>query len=141
MQEPIETHPTQAQAETAGPLRVMVVDADRRVRQSLAGLIELDDELSLTGATGTADECLRLLQDARPDIVLLDPDLPDPDVGLGLLDEIVARWPDLPVVVMNCAESLEGDALRRGATAFVCKDGRLPDFLSAVRRRPAGASG
>lgn len=88
------------------PVRVLVVDADRRVRQGLAGLIRVSDGLSLAGAVGDAMSAMRTLEGAGADVVLIDPRLPEAEVGLALLGEIRARWPHLRVVALALVDHL-----------------------------------
>ena len=112
--------------------RVLIVDGDRRVRQSLAGLIELDDALTLCGACGDPTEALALLAHGEAELVILDPWLPDPETGLALIERIHGQWPAVRVVAMSCAEELESECLARGASAFVVKGGQPLEFMASV---------
>jgi DNA-binding NarL/FixJ family response regulator len=62
-------------------LRVLLVDPDDRVRESLAGLLRIGQRCLVVGSAGTADAALRLAQDATPDVVVVDPRLPGVDTG------------------------------------------------------------
>jgi CheY-like chemotaxis protein len=86
------------------PIRVLVVDADRRVRQSLAGLIRVSDGLALTAAVGDPVGAVDVLERAGTDVVLMDPRLPEAEVGLALLAEIRSRWPWVRVVALSLVE-------------------------------------
>lgn len=88
------------------PLRVLVVDADRRVRQSLAGLIRVSDGLALTAAVGDPVGAMAALEGEGADVVLIDPRLPEAEVGVALLGEIRARWPHIRVVALSVVEHL-----------------------------------
>jgi DNA-binding response OmpR family regulator len=76
----------------------------------------------------------------RPDLALLDLGLPDGD-GLDLAQELMARWPDLPVMVLT-ARAEEMDVvigLDAGAVDYITKPFRLAELLARVRahlRRP-----
>ena len=86
------------------PLRVVVVDADDRVRESLTGLLCIGDRLEVVGSAGETDAAL----DARParrspDVVVVDPRLPEMDGGLAFIGRLRAdrarasassSWPD-----------------------------------------------
>jgi DNA-binding NarL/FixJ family response regulator len=83
------------------PIRVLVVDADRRVRQSLAGLIRVSDGLTLTAAVGDPVGAMHALERDPVDVVLIDPRLPEVEVGAALLGEIRARWPMIRIVALS----------------------------------------
>ncbi len=83
------------------PVRVLVVDADRRVRQSLAGLIRISDGLALAGAVGDPVGAVHALEGEPVDVVLIDPRLPEAEVGIALLGEIRARWPRTRIVALS----------------------------------------
>lgn len=76
----------------------------------------------------------------QPDLALLDLGLPDGD-GLDLAEELMARWPDMPVMVLT-ARSEEMDVvigLDAGAVDYITKPFRLAELLARVRahlRRP-----
>ena len=65
------------------PLRVLVVDADDRVRESLAGLLAIGDRVLVVGSAGQAATALALVREHRPDVVVVDPRLPEVDGGLA----------------------------------------------------------
>ncbi len=112
----------------SAPVRVLVVDSDRRVRQSLAGLIGISDGLDLTGVAADPSAALELLEGDRTDVLLIDPRLPEAEMGLALLTELHRRWPAVAIVAMS---GLDGDALSAigsGALAFVSKSAR-PELL------------
>jgi DNA-binding NarL/FixJ family response regulator len=88
------------------PVRVLVVDADRRVRQSLAGLIRVSDGLTLTAAVGDPVGAMDALEGQGVDVVLIDPRLPEAEMGVALLGEIRARWPHIRVVALSVVEHL-----------------------------------
>lgn len=82
------------------PVRVLVVDADRRVRQSLAGLIGVSDGLTLTASVGDPVAAITVLESTGADVVVMDPRLPEAEVGIALMGEIRARWPLVGVVAL-----------------------------------------
>src|SRR6478735_8180356 len=71
----------------SGPLRVVLVDADERVRESLAGL------LCIVGSAGQTGPAMDLVLATEPDIVVLDPRLPEPDAGLSFIQRLRASAP------------------------------------------------
>jgi len=116
-------------------LRVLVVDPDRRVRQSLCGLIGcLGEQVEVVGTAADTTAALQLAEAHLPQIVIVDPRLPDIDAGLALISELRRRWPQLRIMVMGWADSLEYPAVARGADAFIRKEAGPNELLDAVRR-------
>jgi DNA-binding NarL/FixJ family response regulator len=103
------------------PHRVVVVDADHRVRASLACLLALGDRLEVVGQAGHVGEALRVCEVAEPDVVVLDPRLPDVDGGLALITVLRRRRPDIRVLVLAWAVSHENHVLASGADALLPK--------------------
>jgi two-component system response regulator DesR len=103
------------------PFRVLIVDDDRRVRQSLSGLIALRDGVEVIGTAPDSQRCLELVRTFVPDAVLLDIRLPEEEDGLGLVAELHREWPSLRVVAMSVQTELGAAALAAGADAFVSK--------------------
>lgn len=127
----------------AHPVRVLIVDDDRRVRQSLSGLIALRDGVEVIGTAPDSQRALELIRTASPDTVLLDLRLPAEEDGLGLLALLHREWPAMRVVAMSVQTDLRAAALAAGAVAFVAKGGQpeaIGDALIAAdgeSRRPS----
>jgi DNA-binding NarL/FixJ family response regulator len=119
---------------TGTSVRVLVIDADRRVRQSLTGLVELTDDLTVVGAVADAPSAIQRLEAAPADVVLLDLRLPEVDAGLALLAELHRRWPELALIAMSCSEDLAAPSLSNGALAFVPKSGQPEELIETLRR-------
>jgi DNA-binding NarL/FixJ family response regulator len=125
--DPIEpAAPLQPASHRAAPerVRVLIVDDDRRVRQSLSGLMALRDGIEVVGTAGDGESALALCGAAGPDTVLLDLKLPEVSDGLGLLAEVRRRWPAIRIVAMSVQVSLRAAAIAAGAVAFIPKGGQ-----------------
>jgi DNA-binding NarL/FixJ family response regulator len=123
-------------------LRVLIVDADHRVRQSLADLLRIAGA-SIVGNAGDVRRALELVSAERPDAVRIDPRLPDVEAGAALVRGIRLGWPSTRVVVMGWSDALELPALAANASGFVAKGAPAADFLAAVlaacERRPSAS--
>lgn len=126
MQPPPSTDPQR-------PVRVLVVDADRRVRQGVAGVIDLTDDLHLDAAVGDVEAALEHMEADPADVVLLDPSLPDCDAGSALIDLVRDRWPNTAIVVMSCSDQVGAAEVQRGGVRFVPKSGDPERLLAALR--------
>ncbi len=114
-----------------GHLRVVVIDADERVRESLVGLLCIGDRLEVVGDAGQPGPALDIVLATDPDIVVIDPRLPELDEGLSLIARVRVAAPRVRVVVMGAA-ALEGTDMGRAADGFVRKTFRPSDLVAAV---------
>lgn len=110
---------------------VAIVDADRRVRQSLSDLLALAG-LPVAGAAGSAGEALGLVELTHPSIVLVDPRLPDVNAGEALLVALADLDPDVRVVLMGWSDALERPALLERAAAYLPKGSTPEEFVAAA---------
>lgn len=119
-------------ASSDGPLRVLVVDADDRVRESLTGLLAIGGRLTVVGSAGDSGAALDLALSEGPDVVIVDPRLPDVDEGVDLVSRLRAALPDLRILAMSWTDTPERAALASGADAFVRKTFRPTELVAAI---------
>jgi DNA-binding NarL/FixJ family response regulator len=112
--------------------RILVVDADHRVRDSFAGLIALVDGVEVIGTTGQPPEAMAALRRKHPDIVVIDPRLPELEVGLALVGAMHRAQPDLRVLVLGWLSDHEQLAMDAGADGFICKSADPVTLVEAV---------
>jgi DNA-binding NarL/FixJ family response regulator len=108
--------------------RVAVVDADRRVQQSIAEVLRVAG-VEVIGTAGDVRSALELVATARPTVILVDPRLPDVDAGRALLSGISLGWPSVRLVLMGWTDEREGVPTE---TAFVSKTAPPEEFLAAT---------
>jgi DNA-binding NarL/FixJ family response regulator len=121
------------------PLRVAIVDDHPMFRLGLAAAIGEMDGIELVGEAARGDEVEQLLEDAAPDVVLLDLGLPDTS-GLDVNRWIAEHHHDVCVVLLTMSEDLDAalTALRDGARGYIVK-GADPNRLEhAVRTAASG---
>jgi DNA-binding NarL/FixJ family response regulator len=112
--------------------RVVIVDADRRVQQSLSDLLGMTGEVAVVGLAGDVRAALEEVERAHPDVVLVDPRLPDIEAGLALITGMSRARPDLRIVLTGWSDT-EGHAQPEVADACYVSKGSSPeDFVSAV---------
>ncbi len=123
----------------AAPLRVLVVDADDRVRESLTGLLGIGREVVVVGSAGQAGTALDLVDSSSPDVVIVDPRLPEVDGGLAFINRLRSDAPSVRVLIMSWTEGLEHSALADRADGFVRKTFRPSELVAAIMAasRPA----
>ena len=115
------------------PLRVMLVDDHAFVRSAIRQALTAPD-VTVVAESSTAEDALRVALEARPDVVLIDIDLPGMN-GLRLLRELAPRLPDAKFVMLtvstNQADVLE--AVRLGASGYLTKDLDADALLRSIR--------
>ncbi len=118
----------------AGGLRVVVVDDHHLVRMGVRA--ELAPDLKVVGEAGDVDAAVRVVQDTRPDVVLLDVHLPGGDGGGGA--EVIRRCGDVGARFLALSVSDASDdvvsVIRAGARGYVTKAITGDDLSGAVRR-------
>jgi DNA-binding NarL/FixJ family response regulator len=115
------------------PTRVLIADDHRLMREGTAALLNTDPDVEVVGLAADGREALSLAERRRPDVVLMDLDMP----GLGGLDACAAlreRLPETEVLVLTVSER-EDDlyaALRLGAAGYLIKDMPPRELIAAV---------
>jgi DNA-binding NarL/FixJ family response regulator len=115
-------------------LRVVVVDADDRTRESICGLLSIRGRFRVVGNAGTQAAAVALVAQHRPDIVVLDPRLPEANGGLVLIRRLRALEPDLCILALGGSPDLEQAVLKAGADCFVRKTFKPAELADAVGR-------
>ena len=130
-QSPRLRHVTDPQV-SSSPLRVLVVDSDERVRDSLAGLLCIGERCVVVGSAADADEALAIVGSSSPDVVIVDPRVAEPDGSRAFITRLRAADPAVRVVVMSSSSDAEAGALAAGADAFIRKTYRARELIDAV---------
>jgi DNA-binding NarL/FixJ family response regulator len=121
-------------------IRVLVVDADDRVRESLAGLLAIGRQVDVVGSARDPGSALELIASTPPDLVIIDPRLPELDRGIAFIEYLRKHEPGLRVVVMNWSDVLEDRLARCDADGFVRKTFRPAELLAAIRAAGTSAA-
>jgi DNA-binding NarL/FixJ family response regulator len=115
-----------------GPLRVLVVDQDDRIRESLAGLLCIGGRCVVVGSAGGPDDAIAAAAAMQPDVVLLDPRLPAMDGGRAVITCLREAVPGVRVIVLVQPPTIGGDPLFSGADAHIKKTFRPQELIDAV---------
>ncbi len=125
---------------SARRLRVVVVDGDRRVRDSLAGLLGLGDEIEVVGRAARADGALELCAETDPDVVVIDPRLPDVDAGRAFIETLRERLPAAVVLALSWrGEAGEDGAIDGLVDGFVPKTDAPTELVGRIVELAGGA--
>lgn len=121
-----------------GSIRTMVVDDHAFVRSAIRQALTAPD-VELVAEAGSAEEALELAPRLRPDVLLVDIDLPGMD-GVALVRELAPRLPETRIVMLTVsgADHHVLDATRFGACGYLTKDLSPDALLRAVRSASDG---
>jgi DNA-binding NarL/FixJ family response regulator len=118
------------------PLRVVIAEGQGLVRAGFRLLLERQDDMVVTAEAATAEEAVTAARDARPDVVLMDVDLPGSG-GIEAARRIVEQRPEgetrIVMLMTSQTDDAVFDALRAGATGLLLKDADPDELVTAVR--------
>ena len=118
---------------------VLIVDDHPALRAGLTGLLEADGDVRVVAAAGGGEQGVALARELRPDVVLIDLEMPDLD-GAAATRRIVAENPAARIVVLTSFGDRPRilEALAAGAVGYLLKDTEPDELLRAVRSAAAG---
>lgn len=119
-------------------VRVLLVDDHTLFRDGLTSLLERRG-IEVAAALGDGGECLGLIRELEPDVVLLDMRMPKID-GLQILHQLREQDLQMPVVMLTTSNSEHdvADCLRAGARGYLLKDMDPDELVHALRDVVAG---
>lgn len=114
--------------------RVLLVDDQPLFLEALAAMLLAAPELEVAGRAGDGVEAIDVARAVRPDVVLMDVDMPRMD-GIEATRRIVDEFPEAAVIMVTGSALAEDEERARaaGASAYVTKDRIACDLLPAVR--------
>ena len=120
-------------------VRVMLVDDHTLFRRGLAELLHGRNGIEVVAATAGATEAARLMQEKKPDVLLLDLNLP-PHGGLALLRTLQDYGWSGPTLILTVSDSEDdlANALHAGARGYLLKDMEPEDVTDAILRAVRG---
>ena len=126
-------------ADTAAPIRVLLVDDYEVVRRGLRGFLELLPEIEIVGEAGNGREAVDAAYRLQPDVILMDLVMPEMD-GPQAIAAIRERQPEIAVVALTSFTEPERmqAALAAGAVGHLTKDAEAEEVAEAVRAAYAG---
>jgi DNA-binding NarL/FixJ family response regulator len=115
------------------PLRVLLVDDHALVRSAIRQALEAPD-VTVVGEASSAEEALAMAPQLRPDVVLMDIDLPGLS-GIEAVRELAPRLPDSRIVMLTASTDRRDllEAVRLGAAGYLTKDLSGDALLRAIR--------
>ncbi|MCC0094290.1 MULTISPECIES: response regulator transcription factor [Streptomyces] len=120
-------------------IKVLLAEDQGMMRGALALLLGLEEDIEVVAQVGAGDEIVPAAIEARPDVALLDIELPGCS-GLDAAAELRTRVPDCRVLILTTfgRPGYLRRAMEAGAAGFLVKDGPVEELAAAVRRVLAG---
>jgi two-component system, NarL family, response regulator DegU len=120
-------------------IRVLLADDHPLFRKGLRGVLEEASDITVVAEAANGEDALTMIREQRPDVVVLDLDMPGRD---GIEVAGVLRDEKLPVravlLTAHRSEALVNRALDSGVSGYVLKDGALTEIVDCVRAVHAG---
>ncbi|MGV9772053.1 response regulator [Streptosporangium sp. NPDC003464] len=120
-------------------IRILLAEDQGMMRGALAMLLELEEDIEVAATVGTGDEVVPAALRTRPDVALLDIEMPGIS-GLDAAAELRDRLPGCRVLILTTfgRPGYLRRAMEAGAAGFLVKDGPVEELATAVRRVLAG---
>ena len=120
-------------------ISILLVDDHAILRQGLRALFASESDLKIVGETGNGLEVLGLVDKLKPDVTILDLELPGMK-GLDVAKQINERRCPTRVIVLSMYsnEAFVVEALKYGASAYVLKGSEASDLILAIHRAVKG---
>lgn len=120
-------------------LRLLLVDDHALFREGLAGLFAYQNDFVIVGQAEDADSAVAQAEALRPDLVLMDVDLPGED-GASATRRITASMPETTVVMLTAYDDTDRllEAIKAGAQGYLLKNIRSAELLDQLRGLAAG---
>jgi DNA-binding NarL/FixJ family response regulator len=125
----------------AQPIRILLVDDQRLMREGLRILLELETDLEIVGEAENGEAALAAYETLQPDVVLMDVRMPGMD-GVEATWRLRERWPEARVIILTTFDDDEYvfEGLRAGALGYLLKDVSGHDLAEAVRTVAGGGA-
>ncbi len=116
------------------PISVLLVDDHELIRSGLAGVFDLEQDMTIIATAGSVVEALRKYDELQPDVVVADLQLQD-GTGLDIVRSIrkVSNTTGLVVLTMHSGDDQIFAAMQAGASGFVGKDAPSAEVVRAAR--------
>lgn len=114
-------------------IKVVITDDHKMVREGIKQLLELNESISVVGMASDGIECISSIKDTKPDLLLLDINMPVKN-GLETLEEIKKSGLDVKVILLTVHNEVDYllKAIEIGADGYVLKDSGSAELINAI---------
>ncbi len=116
-------------------IKVAIVDDHALIREGIKKLLELEDAFDIVALAGDGYEALELIKTTRPDVVLLDINMPNMN-GIDCLKQIKTHYAETKVIMLTIHEDAEYliETISIGAEGYVLKDADVSSLIKAIQK-------
>lgn len=120
-------------------IRILIADDHLVVREGLHLIPGMEEDLEVVGEAPDGETAVRLVEELSPDVVLMDLRMPGID-GLQAIEQILARWPQMAIVILTTynEDELMIRSLQAGARGFLLKDTGRQTLFHTIRAAARG---
>lgn len=115
-------------------ISVVIIEDHEIVRAGIRHFLDTENDINVVGEAGTAGEALEVVKSKKPDVVIVDLDLPDM-YGIQVIETLKAKSPDTGIMVLTMydSEDIAMQALRAGARGFIIKGAATEEIPLCIR--------
>lgn len=115
-------------------IKVLIVDDSVVIRQGITAMLSTQSDISIVGAARNGEEAITIARQEKPDVVLLDLDMPKLD-GFGAISGLHEVAPSSKILIFTAYGDPEKvfRAIKTGAIGYLLKDSTWEQILQAIR--------
>ena len=115
-------------------IRIMIVDDHKMVREGLTNLVEFDEDIRVVGEASDGLDCMSKLAYIKPDVILLDINMPEAD-GIETLKKLKRRKCCPKILILTVHNEIEYlmKVLDLGVDGYILKDSSSKELIRAIR--------
>jgi DNA-binding NarL/FixJ family response regulator len=119
---------------TPSPIRILIADDHPLFRAGIAAVVGCHEDMVVVGEAGNGTEAVALARSAKPDVVLMDLQMPEMD-GLSALAAIHRELPSIRILVVTTygGDVQAARAIRLGASGYLLKDTLRAELVNTIR--------
>lgn len=116
-------------------INILLADDHNVLRQGIAQVLESQEDMNVVAQARNGEEALHLARVHRPNIVLLDINMPKMD-GVEITRKIIEEFPEIRVIILTMyrRDDYVFGAIKAGASGYLLKEVEMDELLAAVRR-------
>lgn len=122
-------------------IRVMITDDHSMIREGLKQLLEFDGSIEVVGEASNGVECLEKLSECKPEVLLLDINMPEKN-GIEVLEQMKAEDSEVKVLILTVHNEMDYlmKAVDIGVDGYILKDSESSELKKAIRTVRDGES-
>lgn len=120
-------------------IRVLIVDDHTLLRHGLRLILDHVEDLSVAGEAGDGEEAIALARELKPDVILMDVNMPGLD-GIEATRRIRAAQPEIHILMLTISKQDKDliGAIKAGARGYLLKSAESSEVVDSIRRVAAG---